>query len=342
MEKNWAVIKAITYHLPDQKLTNQQLAKEFQGWGVEKIYEKTGIAERRIAAADECASDLGVIAAQKLFASGACRPEDIDFLIFCTQTPDYFLPASACIIQDRLGLPTSCGCVDYNLGCSGFVYGLALAKGLIESGMSQNVLLITADTYTKLIHPQDKSVRTLFGDAAAATLISREADAETIGPFVFGTDGKGAPTFIVPAGGFRLPLTPETAQEYQDNSGNVRSPQHLYMDGPEIFNFTLKTVPEAVYELLEKMKMTINDIDFFIFHQANRFMLEKLRNKINIPANKFIINLEYIGNTVSSSIPISLNIFSEEKLLNVDSLIMLVGFGVGFSWAASIIKSYLK
>src|SRR3974377_1781999 len=191
MKNKWAAIKAITYHLPSQKLTNKQLAQEFQDWGMEKIYEKTGVAERRLAAADECASDLGVIAAEKLFATGVCRPQEIDFLIFCPQTPDYFLPTPACLIQDRLGLSTCCGAFDINLGCSGYVYGLALAKGLIETDLSNNVLLITADTYTKLIHREEKSVRTLFGDGAAATLISGDGEIESIGPFVFGTDGRG-------------------------------------------------------------------------------------------------------------------------------------------------------
>ena len=338
MKNKWAAIKAITYHLPSQKLTNKQLAQEFQDWGMEKIYEKTGIAERRLAAADECASDLGVIAAEKLFATGVCRPQEIDFLIFCTQTPDYFLPTSACLIQDRLGLSTSCGAIDINLGCSGYVYGLALAKGLIETDLSNNILLLTADTYTKLIHPEDKSVRTLFGDGAAATLISGDGEIESIGPFVFGTDGRGVDKLIVPAGGFRLPLSSETAVETQDASGNVRSAQNLYMDGPEIFNFSLREVPKAVNQLLEKSKLTIDDVDYFIFHQANKFMLEKLRNKIKIPLDKFCINLETVANTVSTSIPLALSLDYENILIKKGSKIMLVGFGVGFSWGACMIQ----
>ncbi len=167
-----AAIRAIEYYLPEKAVTTEQLSAEFPEWSVQKIDEKTGIQVRRIAGEDECSSDLGVAAAQKLFESGACAAHDIDYVLFCTQSPDYFLPTTACLIQDRLGIPTSAGALDFNLGCSGFVYGLGLAQGLIESGQAANVLLLTAETYSKFIHPRDRSVRTIFGDAAAATLVS--------------------------------------------------------------------------------------------------------------------------------------------------------------------------
>ena len=188
-----AAIRSVSTHLPSHNLTNELLAHEYKDWSVEKIFEKTGISIRWIADSDECASDLGLIAAQKIFTAGDCVPEDIDFLLFCTQAPDYFLPATACILQDRLGLRTTCGALDFNLGCSGFVYGLAVAKTLIETGYANHVLLITAETYSKFIHPQDRSVRIIFGDGAAATLISvSPSDDNLLGPFVFGTDGRGA------------------------------------------------------------------------------------------------------------------------------------------------------
>ena len=189
-----ACIKAIASHFPERQLTNDQLAAELGDWDSQKIYEKTGIVSRHIASEDECASDLAIAAAKKLFASGACSPDDIDFLLFCTQSPDYFLPATACIIQERLGLRTDCGAIDFNQGCSGFVYGLSLTKNLIEGGDARNVLLLTAETYSKLINRRDRSVRTVFGDAAAATLVRGvESDEPFLGPFVFGTDGRGAP-----------------------------------------------------------------------------------------------------------------------------------------------------
>src|SRR5436853_7492661 len=156
-----AVIKAIEYHLPEHVLTNQDLAAEYPDWSIDKIEEKTGISNRHIAGGKECSSDLGVAASQKLFASGVCRPSDIDFVLLCTQSPDYFLPTTACLAQHRLGIPTTAGALDFNLGCSEYIYGLGLAQGLISSGQASNLLQITAETYSKFIHPADKSARTL-------------------------------------------------------------------------------------------------------------------------------------------------------------------------------------
>src|SRR5712692_6279754 len=239
-----AAIKAITSYLPAGKLTNEQLAEQFGDWHASQILSKTGVAVRGVAGPDECASDLGVEAAKRLFVNGAGSPEEIDFLIFCTQSPDYFTPTTACLIQDRLGLKTSCGAIDINQGCSGYIYGLALAKSLVEAGTSQTVLLVTADTYTKFINRRDRSLLTLFGDGAAATLIRGvEAESELIGPFVLGTDGRGANQIIVKAGGLRCPPNAETAVESQDSSGNWRSDQNLFMDGADVFSFALRTVP---------------------------------------------------------------------------------------------------
>jgi 3-oxoacyl-[acyl-carrier-protein] synthase-3 len=334
-----ACITAVASYFPETALTNEQLAAEYPDWPAGKILEKTGIACRRIASADECSSDLGVRAAQRLFDSGACRPEDVDFLLFCTQSPDYFLPATACIVQDRLGLRTSCGAIDFNQGCSGFVYGLALAKSLIESNVAACVLLITAETYSKFINPRDRSVRTIFGDAAAATLVtSRDSDDDLVGPFVFGTDGRGAENLIVAAGGLRKPLSAATAEEREDKGGNWRSDQNLYMNGPEIFNFTLSSVPAAVKQLLERAGCRMEDVDHFVFHQANRFMLDRLRAKLNIPADKFSIEMEDCGNTVSSTIPIALERMEAAGRLAEDQRVMVVGFGVGYSWAAGMMR----
>jgi 3-oxoacyl-[acyl-carrier-protein] synthase III len=331
-------IRAIEYDLPEGLLTNDMLAAEYSDWSVEKIEEKVGISVRRIAASNECASDIGVRAAEKLFASEVCRREDIDYLLFCTQSPDYFLPTTACIMQDRLGLPKSCGALDFNLGCSGYIYGLGLAKGLIESGQARNVLLITAETYSKYIHPGDKSVRTLFGDAAAATLIQSRQDTETkIGPFVYGTDGKGANNLIVPAGGLRMPHSDESSLVVEDDQGNFRSQDNLYMNGSEIFTFTLKSVPKAVNDLLVLSGRSLEDIDLFVFHQANKFMLEHLCKKIKIPPQKFYMSFKNYGNTVSSTIPIALKDAERDGKLKSGDLVMLVGFGVGYSWGATLL-----
>lgn len=338
MAKIKAQIAAIKSHVPDLQVGNKALA-EIGKWDAETIYEKTGISVRRFARESECASDLGVAAAEKLFDNGDCRPEDIDFLLFCTQTPDYLLPATACLIQDRLGLKRSCGALDFSLGCSGFVYGLALAKGVIETGLAENLLLITADTYTKLLHPSDFGVRAVFGDGAAATLIRGvDADYEGIGPFVFGTDGRGAQELMVPAGGMRMPITQDTWIEREVEPGVFRSPRNLYMNGPEIFSFTLKTIPGLVNALLTKCKMASADVDYFIFHQASRLVLDHLRKKMRIPEEKFSINLESSGNTVSSTIPMAMEASLEKGRLRQGFKIMLVGFGVGYSWGAAMVR----
>lgn len=339
MKEKRAAIKAITSYLPATELTNEQLAKEFGDVEASVILERTGIRLRHIAGAQECASDLGVAAARHLFEQGAARPEEIDFLLFCTQSPDYLLPTTACIMQERLGLQTSCGAIDFNQGCSGYVYGLSLAKSLIETDAARNVLLITADTYSKYINARDKSVRTLFGDGASATLISAsESESNLIGPFVFGTDGRGAERLIVPAGGMRRPLGEEALIESEDEQGNWRSPSNLYMNGPEVFNFTMRTVPLAMEELLAKCGCSLEEIDYVVPHQANKFMLERLQRRLKVPAEKFHIELETTGNTVSSTIPIALESARREGRIKAGDRVALIGFGVGYSWAATIIS----
>lgn len=333
-----AKITAIAYALPTGSLDNEQLVAEFADWTVDKIAAKTGIDLRWIAAADECASDLGVRAAEQLFAESGVAPAEVDFVLFCTQSPDYFLPTTACLIQHRLGIPTSAGALDFNLGCSGFVYGLGLAKGLLESGQARNLLLITAETYSKFIHPADRSVRTLFGDAGAAALISASAAEDAIGPFVYGTDGSGGANLIVPAGGCREPLTAAARVATADEQGNLRAPANLYMNGSEIFTFTLAAVPQAVAALLTRTGDSIETIDLFVFHQANRFMLDHLRKKCHIPVEKFVLAYQHVGNTVSSTIPIAMKEAERSGQLRPGMRVMLVGFGVGYSWAACLIR----
>lgn len=329
-----AAIRAIRSHVPARHLTNAELAREFPEWDVTKIFEKTGIATRGIAEHNECASDLACIAAEKLFSNAIVDRQDIDFLLFCTQSPDYFLPATACLLQDRLKLSRSVGAVDINQGCSGFVYGLSLAKGLIESETARNVLLATADTYSKFLARHDRGVRTIFGDGAAVTWISAIdvlADETPIGPFVLGTDGRGAENLIVRAGALRA------IEQTADDSAHVYRPT-LFMNGPEIFTFTLSEVPRAIHRLLEKASLRLEMIDYFVFHQANRFMLEQLKRKLGIPSEKFALHLEDTGNTVSSTIPMALEAAATRGSLPSDATIMLVGFGVGYSWGACIIR----
>jgi 3-oxoacyl-[acyl-carrier-protein] synthase-3 len=334
-----AAIQAIEYYLPAKVVSNEDLAAEFPEWPVGKIQEKTGIVERHVVSVDECASDLAEAAARKLFGSSACPPADIDYLLLCTQSPDYFLPTTACMLQHRLGIPTHAGALDFNLGCSGFVYGLGLAQALIQAGQASKVLLITADTYSKYIHARDKSARTLFGDAAAATLVSASPAARNLkSHFVWGTDGSGAANLIVPAGACRQPSSPETARAVPDESGNIRSADNLFMDGAEIFTFTLRAVPACISHLLQRTGTQLADIDLFVFHQANQYMLEHLRKKLGIPREKLYLWMASCGNTVSSTIPIALKHATEEGRLKPGQSVMLVGFGVGYSWGATLLE----
>ena len=335
-----AYIKAVEYFLPETVLTNEMLASQFSDWSSEKIAVKTGIKTRHISDKDVCASDLGIKAAKKIFDSGVIAVNEIDFLLFCSESPDYILPPSACLIQDKLGISTSAGAFDFNLGCSGFVYGLGMAYSLISSLQAKNVLLITAETYSKYLHHQDKSVRSIFGDGAAATLISscESGVNNKIGPFVYGTDGSGYKNLIVPFGGARNPRVTESSIIVEDQHGSARSQENLYMNGPEIFNFTIKTVPVAVKNLLGKSNKSLEDVDHFVFHQANAYILNHLRKKIGIPDDKFYVNLQDCGNTVSASIPIAFKMALDERKISSGDLVMIVGFGVGYSWAAALLE----
>jgi 3-oxoacyl-[acyl-carrier-protein] synthase-3 len=335
-----AAIQAINYYLPEKILTNEELTKVFPEWPAEQIYKKTGVKTRHIAADDETASDLASHAAQNLFDQSNYAAENIDMIILCTQAPDYVLPTSACIIQNRLGIPSSAGAFDFNLGCSGYVYGLSIAKGLVESESANNVLLLTGNTYSKFMHAKDKNVRTIFGDAGTATLIQGvESEEELIGPFTFGTDGAGADKLIVKVGGTRYASEDELLQGGGEKREDGFPNSTLFMDGPSIFSFTLRVVPKMLRALFAKTCLGIDDIDLFVFHQANKFMLDNLRRQSKIPEEKFILDMENIGNTISSTIPIALANAKNKGVLKADQKVMLVSFGVGLSWAAGLVKT---
>jgi len=330
-----AYIKAISYYLPEKVITNEELVKEFPEWTVEKVASKIGVNERHIAADNETSADMAVKAAEELFDEHCIKPEEIDFVILCTQSPDYFLPTSACIIQDRLGIPIRSGALDFNLGCSGFIYGLGIAKGLIVAGIAKNVLLLTSETYSKFLHPKDKSNRTIFGDGAAATLVSTVGYAEIL-EFSLGTNGKGAENLIVGSGGHRQ-FKPLKDLKF-DLSGNPTSSDHLYMNGSEIFNFSMEMVPILVAETLENNECTLQQIDQFVFHQANKYMLNFIRKKIKIPEENFFYYMEKVGNTVSATIPIALYEAHKGKTIKKGHKVLIAGFGVGYSWGGAVLK----
>ena len=326
-----AYITRMAYYLPESIEENEK----------GRLLKKTGIERRHICAKEMTASDMAVFAAEKVFASGY-KKEKIDFLLYCTQSPDYPLPSTACILQDRLGLSKHCGALDFDLGCSGFVYGLGLAKGLIESGQATNVLLLTSETYTKYIHPEDHAVRPLFGDAATATVISAcNEEVSGITGMVYGTDGSGADKLIVPVGGMRQRYQETPVTTTEDKFGNVRTNQNLYMDGGAIMNFALEVVPKTVDEILAKTSLKKEEIDYYVFHQANKYMLKSLQQLCELTELPYWNDCAEYGNTVSNSIPIALvdmmrelqNRGEKKELKQV----MLVGFGVGLSWSGCVV-----
>lgn len=329
-----AYLKCVAYHLPETVVSNERIVNDFPEWSVEKITEKVGVNKRHVASSQETATDLAERAALRLFEDYGIDKETIDFIILCTQSPDYFLPTSACLLQERLGLRQDIGAFDFNLGCSGYVYGLAIAKGLICAGVAENVLLLTGETYNKYIHPKDKGNRTIFGDAATASIVSAEGDIE-IGDFSLGTNGKGAKNLIVKSGASRLPESQDDIAF--DKNGNPISSDYLYMNGAQIFVFTQKNVPIVVSDVLVKNRLVQKDIDLFVFHQANHYMLDFLRKKIGIDEEKFFVYMEDVGNTVSNSIPICLVEARKENRLKGN--VLLCGFGVGYSWGAVVLKA---
>jgi 3-oxoacyl-[acyl-carrier-protein] synthase-3 len=325
----YAAIGPISIHLPEKVETNEQLKAQYPNWDMDLIYSKTGIASRHIADPTECSSDLGVMAAEKLFREHDIDRKSIDFLLLCTQTPDYPLPTTACLMQDRLGLNTSTGAFDFNLGCSGFVYGIAVANGLIQSGVAKRVLLVTAETYSKFIHPEDRSLRTIFGDGAAATLLT-PYDRPTLSGFCFGTDGSGADTLLVTQGGCR------PADRAHQPRHRQRWKSSLYMDGPSLINFTVAAVPKLVDDILQAANLRRDDIDYYVFHQATYKMLVQLQQRLNVNEQQMPIELADVGNTVSSTIPIVVDRMRRDGRIRRGTRSMMVGFGVGWSWSGCV------
>lgn len=330
-----AYIKAISYWLPKKVLSNDDLVKEFPEWSVDKVAKKVGVNNRHIADDDETAGDMAEKAARKLFEEYSVDPKSVDFILLCTQSPDYHLPSTACVLQNRLGIPKTAGAFDYDLGCSGCIYGMAVAKGLISAGIAHNVLLLTAETYTKYLHPSDKSNRSIFGDGAAACLISTDGFAE-IGDFSLGTDGSGADNLIVSTGEARHKKP--TANSTVDEEGHIRYDDYLYMNGGNVFNFTLDVVPRMMKEVLVKNDLKEDDIDYYVFHQANKFMLNTIRKVCLLPKDKFYIDLEETGNTVSSTVLIGLKDCIDKKMIISGMNVMIAGFGVGLSWGGTLLK----
>ena len=333
-----ATLAGIEFALPQRRVTNADLAREHPDWDMEKIAERTGVLERYFCAPDETALDLGQQASQRLLERLELSPNDVGAVIMCTQSPDYIMPPNACLLQDRLNLPTSIPAFDFTHACSGYIYGLFVSKSLIESGAVQSVLLITADSYSRYMHPDDRSTVTLFGDGGAASLIrGAEGGSAEIGAFSIGTDGSRADIFMIEAGGARVPRSDETRKPITDSTGGVRSAEHIEMDGPAVLAFVRKRVPQAIDELFAKAGHDMEAVDLVVAHQASALSLEYLQRWLKLPPEKNFSNISHVGNLVSASIPAALREAELAGRLRPGMRVMLVGFGVGLSWGACLV-----
>lgn len=329
-------IESIAYALPETVLGNEDLARENPAWDMARLLERTGVEERRIAASGETALDLGYQACRLLERDGCLRAGEIDALIFCTETPDYQIPPNACVLHERLRLPTDVMAFDITLACSGFVYALGIARGLILGGTARRVLIVTADTYSRLIHPADRASRCLFGDGGAATIVSSDGAGLRVLDMTFGTSGAQHDRFIVRAGGARHPRSADTAVEKVDRSGNVRTDEHIEMDGLGVLSFFNSTIPRAVRELLARNQLRVDDVGCYVFHQASQVALEGVTRALGLTRDRYILDLRTVGNLVSASVPVALR-----RALDVgrigDGPVVLCGFGVGLSWATALV-----
>lgn len=332
---NCARIEGIEYSLPQLVVTNEDIAAAHPEWRMAEVAKRTGVITRHIASPTETALDLSESACRALLKRTGVVPEEIDAVIVCTQTPDFVMPPNACLIQDRLGLSKSVAAFDYTLACSGYVYGLFMAKALIESDALRNVLLVTSDTYSKLISKNDRGPYTLFGDGAAATLVAPGAPG--LRQFVLGTDGSLGACFNIPAGGARNPRSSETSTERVDRDRNLRSLEQIHMDGRAVLAFVQREVPAAVDRLFTKAGMSMSQVDLVILHQASGIALDYLEDVLEIPPDKTFKNIQSVGNTVSASLPMALRDAELAGRLRKRDTVLLVGFGVGLSWGACLL-----
>ncbi len=331
-------ILAAEYELPRAVLTYEQLVQRFGVEAMQKVLAGSGIRNRRVASPDICGSDLAYSAAERMLRRHNLDRGTIDLLIFCTQSPDYLLPTTACVLHERLGLSKRCAACDLNLGCSQYVYALSVAHGLIASGIASRALVLTGDTMSRTIHPLDRALVPLMGDGGSASLVAEVPQGEGFLGFELGTDGTGHRYLMIPAGGFRQPRCGASRIETIDAEGNVRTPENMRMNGAAIFHFAISIVPPTIETLLSRLSLRMSDVDMFLFHQANRYMLDYLFRKLKIPAEKTHVFLEDIGNTSGSTIPILLTHAWRAGKIRPGVLVLAIGFGVGLSWAATVIR----
>jgi len=331
-------IRAVEYVVGSQKLSFEELEERFGAEAMKKVFSGSGIRNRQVAPLGVCGSDLAFQAAECLLEKQGTDRASIDLLIHCTQSPDYFLPTTACLLQHRLRLPARCAAFDINLGCTQYVYALSVAHSMIAAGLAQRALVLTGDTMTQTVHPMDRSLVPLMGDAGSATLVEPAEAGQGFLAFELGTDGAGSGHLIIPAGGFRQPISAETAVEVTDAEGNTRTAAHMYMNGAAIFYFAITMVPKIISALLRKLEVGIDQVDCVLFHQANRYMLDYLVKKTKLAPEKTHFFVEEIGNTSGSTMPVVLADAIRVGKVKPGSLVVMVVFGVGLSWGATAVR----
>ncbi len=305
---------------------------------IERLKQTIGLDRRRVVPEGMTTLDLAEPAVRRLLEACAADPAAVDGLFFVTQTPDYFQPNNAVLLQGRLGLPDTCACMDFNLGCSGYVYGLWAGHSFIAAGGLRRVILVVGDTVSRIVAKQDRALRPLFGDAACATLLETWPGApEAV--FELRSDGTGYQSLWQPGGAFREPASPETMEERPLGEGIRRSRCHLHMDGAEIFNFSLKVEPPAISAMLAETGWEVESVDGFVFHQANRYIIDNIRRRLKLPADKVPAGtVECYGNQSSASIPATLADHYGARLTERPHRFILSGFGVGLSWATCAVE----
>jgi len=330
-------ISAMAGAVPKQIIKNRDYTEHFAKEVVKEIVDKTGVEERRFTTASQTSADLCFAAAEQLFLDNEIDKSEIDILLFVSQTPDYRMPATSISLQHRLGLHKSTAAFDISLGCSGFVYGLSVAYAYANMPQVRKVLLLDGETRSKVYHPKDRKTGFIFGDAAVAAVIEKQNTGTSY--FSLNSDGSKSDLIKIDAGGYRNPSNEETTKEkVVDEHGNIRTDEHGYMNGADVFNFVLREIPKNIKQTLSFANTELGDLDFYVFHQANKFMNDYLAKKLKLDIAKVPSSIHKYGNTSSVSIPITI-VDQLKDQLNTPKKILLCGFGVGMSWATAVLAT---
>jgi 3-oxoacyl-[acyl-carrier-protein] synthase-3 len=329
-------IKAVAACVPKNARSNDQLESLLGAVELEKVLQNIGIREMRQVSEATTPSDLCCAAAERLFLDNDFIKEDIDIVLFLSQNGDFKIPATSPSLQHRLGLPITTACLDLTLACSGYVYALSTAFAYASISGVNNVLLLVGETFSQIVSENDKVNAPLYGDAGTATLISKGDFGASV--FHLYSDGSGADAIKIKAGGARCPANPETILTKERENGNFRTDHQLYMDGLEVFNFTLKVVPKSVKDALSEAGEDVDSIDYFVFHQANRFMIDFFVKKLKINSKKVPISLDTFGNVSSATIPLTMVTRLKNELSESNKKLLFSGFGAGLSWGTVILE----